>query len=246
MKSKTIIAALCALVLAGCGGEEPGYTVEEKPLKASFTYSPQKPLEGQTVEFTNTSTNASSYEWNVAWTGTDGKTSNKTYKSKTLSLTVEPGIYSVQLTAENYSKSAQYSAQFSVQAVNRVSVKKYRVNKVVFYDSDGRPWDDSVFDGPDILLGVFDSSGDLLWKESTYKANVDEDDLPYWKSGFRGITYNDLTKSYKLNMYDYDTWFDDLMAPFTFTPKRHMPEYPGEVTLTSGGFSITLSVDWQP
>jgi len=52
---KLIIVIILCMVLSGCG----------KTPKADFTWSPQNPKAGQEVQFTNLSTDAKKFSWNL-------------------------------------------------------------------------------------------------------------------------------------------------------------------------------------
>ena len=86
MKKLTII--ICIVLLSGCG---------KKPV-ANFTWSPQNPKAGQEVQFTNTSIDAKSYDWNLG----NMKISSETNPKNTYT---NAGDYIVDLTAHNGLKS---------------------------------------------------------------------------------------------------------------------------------------------
>lgn len=257
MKSKAIIATLCAVLLGGCeplpepqpiiqpgteGGSSSGggsTDEEEDTPHADFTYSPSSPIAGQTVKFTNRSENAGSYIWGFG-TGTSSREENPTVKYD------KQGTYTVTLMA--YSLNATKVDRATETVIVRpkpttVTVTRYRVDKFYYADSDGRPWDDDILDGPDIYLGIYNADGSLSFKEDTYQPNVFQAHLPYYKD--LGVTYNNLSRSYKLTMLDYDTWFDDTMATFVFAPGQYTTTYPDNVSLTAGSFGITLYLEWK-
>lgn len=241
------------LLLFGCNNNDPdtpdfvipgednesdnGMAFEAMPT-ARFTYSPEFPFVGQQVVFNNTSSNAYSYAWDFG----DDYTSTQKSPVHTFG---KNDLYKVNLTV--YSKSG-VKKDYTMEAIavmpkpTNVSISKYKVNKISFTDSKGRYWDDKASDGPDIHLGIFKSDGTLSWKEDTYQKDITQSMIPYTKN--ITINYTNLSKSYKIVMFDYDTWFDDTMATFTFTPKSYIPSYPSEVTLKSGDFSITLYLSW--
>lgn len=87
MKNLPIIILICIL-LSSCGKE---------PV-ADFTWSPQEPKAGQVVQFTNTSADAKSYDWNLG----NMKISSETNPKNTYS---NAGDYIIDLTAHNGLKS---------------------------------------------------------------------------------------------------------------------------------------------
>jgi PKD repeat protein len=82
-----LIISICFL-LAGCG----------KTPEANFTWSPQNPKAGEEVQFTNLSSDAKKYSWNLGDMNVSSETNPKhTYKSS--------GNYIVDLSASNGLKS---------------------------------------------------------------------------------------------------------------------------------------------
>lgn len=75
-------------MLSGCG---------KKP-QANFTWSPQSPKAGEEVQFTNTSADAKSYDWNLG----NMKISSEVNPKNTY---INAGEYIVDLTARNGLKS---------------------------------------------------------------------------------------------------------------------------------------------
>ena len=98
MNYRNLTVILIAVLLAGC---------KEEPPTASFTFSPADPEVGETVTFTNSSTKASSYEWNFG----DGATSSSDNPTHAYSA---DGNYTVELKAINEDGSDTYSASVPV------------------------------------------------------------------------------------------------------------------------------------
>ena len=87
MKKLITLCCIC-FILQGCG---------KKP-EANFTWSPQNPKAGQEVQFTNSSTDAKKYDWNLG----NMKISSEKNPKNTYS---SAGDYIVDLTAHNGLKS---------------------------------------------------------------------------------------------------------------------------------------------
>lgn len=95
-------------------------TLTEQAPKASFTYKTAHPLK---VILTNTSTNATSFEWDFG----DGKTStekNPTHKYSGI------GVYKVKLTAKSGSKSDTYQTNIEVKAPSTCTMTGFSVIKI--------------------------------------------------------------------------------------------------------------------
>jgi len=85
---KIVILSFSILFLQSCG---------KKP-EANFIWSPQNPKAGQEVQFTNTSADAKSYDWNLGNMIISSETNPKnTYTNA--------GDYIIDLTAHNGLKS---------------------------------------------------------------------------------------------------------------------------------------------
>jgi len=83
------------------------------PPVAAFSYSPPAPLEGQAVQFTDTS-NGSATAW--SWTFGDGGSSGARHPVHTFA---SPGAYQVTLAASNAGGSSQATRTVTVAAVTR-------------------------------------------------------------------------------------------------------------------------------
>ncbi len=96
MKNLPVTIFICFL-LAACG---------KKPT-ANFTWSPQNPKTGEEVQFTNTSIDAKSYDWNLG----NMKISSEANPKNTYT---NAGDYIVDLTAHNGLKSDMKTVTISV------------------------------------------------------------------------------------------------------------------------------------
>ncbi len=92
----------------------------EQALSASFTYKVAHPLK---VILTNTSTNATSYEWDFG-DGTTSTEKNPTHKYSTI------GVYRVKLTAKNGSKSSVNQTNVEIKAPSTCMITGFSVLKV--------------------------------------------------------------------------------------------------------------------
>lgn len=209
---------------------------------ASFNYSPLKPFAQQEITLTNNSTNASSYLWDF------GNNTTSTLKNPTINY--EAGTWTVTLTAFSADKSLKDVSTKTINVMPAPKVMKitsYRVNSIDFEDTEGRYWDGSSKDGPDIFLDLYRDGTDVDLEESTYKSNVSSSDLPYTRTlGWR-LSY--FSSTYTIYMKDYDSFLDanDVMCKLSFIINNYIPQYPSEITLktTNEKFSVTLFIEWE-
>ena len=95
---KIIVFAIIVLFFTACG---------EKPT-ADFSWSPQEPVAGEEVKFTNLSQNAKSYDWNLG----DMSISNKTNPTH---IYKNSGTYIVDLRAHNGLRSDEKTVTIVVK-----------------------------------------------------------------------------------------------------------------------------------
>lgn len=232
MKNICFIAVLCAIVLSTFTSCEDG----SKPT-ANFDYTPSSPKAGQTVKFTNTSVNAYYYHWDFG----NGSTSELTQPTEVFSA----GTWTVSLTAYNsdYTKLHTISKVIYVAPQpTTVRLTSYTVNSIDFEDENGRYWDDSSKDGPDIYMRIYEGEKEI--HRSKYrKDNVTASDLPFTLN--LDFTLDDLYKTYTLKLCDYDPMLVDYMFSSTFTPSNFTDEYPTTVYTRNGKFDIELHLEWK-
>ncbi|MBX3164827.1 MAG: PKD domain-containing protein [Bacteroidetes bacterium] len=94
---KSVIRIFVCVILCGCG---------KKPT-ANFTWSPQNPKAGQEMQFTNTSTDAKKYDWNLG----NMKISSEKDPKNTYD---NAGEYIIDLTAHNGVKSSTKTVTITV------------------------------------------------------------------------------------------------------------------------------------
>lgn len=85
---KAVIIIFAGALLTSCG---------KQPI-ADFTWSPQNPKAGEEVQFTNTSIDSKSYDWNLGNMKVSSETNPKNIYTKA-------GDYIIDLTAHNGLKS---------------------------------------------------------------------------------------------------------------------------------------------
>lgn len=137
MKHILHIFVLLTLLLVGCGQKE---TVAPAAT-ASFTLPLPVAEVGEVVPLTNTSQQATRYEWRSS----DNATLVNTATSPKVTF-AQPGTYTITLTAFNAAGQGVSTTQ--TLKVGRRYLKEVRVTNLSFSNAAGNPWDSGS--GPDV------------------------------------------------------------------------------------------------
>ena len=189
---------------------------------ASFTYKTEAPLK---VVLTNTSTNATTYEWDFG----DGKTStekNPTHRYSTV------GSYIITLVAKNPSGSQQYRQTVQISAP-KVFVKGIR------YESVGKTgkYYKSICKDDDLFSGT--------WWNTNYTPMLTDNNLPYEYIFSSPIEMTGLNGDNYYTVYVY--WNNSTSGDGTQILKQKMYTesiklYLDELVLQSDNWDTTISV----
>jgi PKD repeat protein len=203
---------------------------------ASFTIGNNGCTASCNVQFTNTSTDASSYSWNFG----DGGSSSGTNVSHTYS---QGGSYTVTLTATNQYGSDDYQQTVTIDnAPTSLRITNVAILGMPLTDN-GSDWD---LDGAGDIYFDLLTEGQAIVLSSNGAAQTDVTSLPISWNVTNPYLVSNLNQQYYVNLYDYDsTSGDDYIAQtylFDFTSSS----YPATITKTGpNGVSIRFSVTWQ-
>ncbi len=240
-------------------------------VTASFTMTNNNCIGPCTVNFTSTSTNATTYDWDFGDGSTHSTEANPTHYYSA------NGNYTVTLTASNSIDSDQAQNTASIvtdpcAGINclhgGVCVTGYcdcptgwtgyncgdedyptavKVTKIVltsYIDTDvsGNPWDAS--DGPDLYININEGTGAINYQLTEVETNNTSGTATF-TSGFP-YTISDPYTDWAVSLWDYDaTGGDDLMGGYYFTPDNETG-FPTTITLYggSGTINMKLYVTW--
>ena len=225
---KVIHLFVAAAIFAGCSKDEDKGTPGSPtgvPI-ANFSFSGSGEHVPYNVQFTNSSQGATSYSWDFG----DGNYSTANSPSNVY---YSPGSYSVILTASSANGSGSATKNVNLQAAyTSVKITQIKITASPLSGYDGGS-------NADIMVEV----GSIY--SSTYYQDVSSFPVT-WSTN---ILLSPLTSNFSLYVYDYDFPDpNDLMGainipvPSYCTAGNH---YPAQVNLSSGGISVTLTLQWQ-
>jgi len=242
MKNTVLIAStLMALLAFGCKKDDENNpstsTQSPTPPSANFTYTGAGIFAPATVQFTNTSTNATSFLWDFG----DNGTSTQQDPSHTYT---NGGTYTVRLTATGAGGSNSITKTVNIS--NRPTTAKLtyiRATDWSVYNSSGSPWDFS--NAPDVYFQVQDVSSNVL---ADFSGTVFYDATPSIRLDLSTpYTIPSLTTNYYIQLYDYDELDPDDDMGYVGFNMNNYPTYPSTITITNNSFGITveLGIQWQ-
>ncbi|MBT8185577.1 MAG: spondin domain-containing protein [Eudoraea sp.] len=153
---------LSAVLLTGCTSDDAPSTQVTIPA-ANFTSSTTTIAAGGTVTFTNTSLNASSYQW--LFPGGDPNTSSEENPTVTYNT---PGVFSVTLTAVNSAgddNTITLSQYITVEEAEDPTMATYNVTFVGNWSAANHPTDFPSGDHFTTAIGMVHKQGALFFEE---------------------------------------------------------------------------------
>ena len=242
---KIVYAALSVLLITGCSKDskddpQPSGNNPQPPV-ASFTYVTSGSSAPVLVEFTNGSTNATSYSWDFG----DGGSS--TYSNPTHTYN-SPGVYLVELTATGPGGTDTESQVITV--VSGISMCRISAVSILScpLTTGGVGWDS--FSAPDFYFNIETTSGTILLDgSSNYYTDLSTFPQAWNINPGYSIASADFQDVLKFHIWEHDSPdADDDVASCSFRPANYTTgsgAYPGQITLTNGTTQIKLTVIWQ-
>lgn len=237
--TRILIIFSLGLILTMCGKDDDPEPVIN-PV-ANFTiYGGDKPAPHKVV-LTNTSTNATAYEWDFG----DGATSTVTSPSHVYQ---EEGTYTISLTAKSGSLQNIKTKTVTILPAP-TQLKMTQLTLTAFPETnDTIGWDE---DGPaDVFFTITNYIGTIFFT-SEVKNDLLLWDLPVsYNEGFP-YTFTSLTTIYVIRFYDYDDVSSfAYMGAYYFSMDLFAPDdgsdYPTEIEFETSGSDLKfkLTVEW--
>ena len=256
-KLLALVAMASALALCACTkDDEPNYSytdggsgsdggggTQTRPT-ASFSVSSSNIMVGNTVSFTNYSSNATSYYWDF------GDFEHSSERNPTHQYTYASN-FNVELIA--YNNSYTSTATKTIRAVNPnyCTINSLRLNRWASRMSNGNVWDGSAgaaYKHPDIYFVIKNSAGTQLFKSQVVDDCIHPDDggtiTPSYSVGYKmGVNEN-----YTIEFWDEDALVNEGMVSVNCNPLIDDFYYPfsSSITMqtTSGEWRWTMNVTW--
>jgi PKD repeat protein len=238
MTTRTILSVLVFFFICSCNKKDQSIAV----VTANFSYSGTG-IAPSTVQFNNTSTNASSYQWDFG----DNSTSTLSSPSHTYS---KGGAYTVKLTAMGNSGSNSLTKTVSITSPTSAKITAVKLLQMPFTDAVGAGWDSNT--GPDVYFTLTDANDNPLATGNTFN-NVLSSALPLQWNLSTPYQVTNFLSTYKIRFYDEDVndfppSSDDYIGGYQFTLSAFTASgYPSTATLYLAGsnLKVELSLLWQ-
>lgn len=209
-----------------------------KPI-ASFTYTTQQITGGLAIKCNNTSSYATSYEWNF-----NGSTS---YQTNPTFYVYSAGTYYLSLTAYNDNGSDYAYKTITVTAApTGYEITSLTLTKIPMVDGNNESWDTGLEGGaaPDIFFKILDENASITYYTSSIINSVTSSALPVsWTVPNLQL---EIGTTYKIRFIDDDDFTsDDVMANCVWQIKSTQE---GQTTINwnaqNGTISFVVGIKW--
>jgi len=233
LKFPSIIIILGVIQCSSCSKNDNGNSAS--PPNASFIYLNSSQFAPDSVQFTNTSTNSSSWEWNFGDLGTS-------VFQNPLHIFYN-GTFTVTLKATGPGGVSYAQGTLTIQAPPQtMTIDSIKVTNFPATKPNGDHWDSTS--GPDIYIEI--NKGDPLINE-IYKSAVYQDAIPGQTYFFNNVnTTLDKYSNYTISLRDSDGsgTDDDFLWGFALAPAIYTT-YPSKIKFTYTNVAFELDVSWE-
>ncbi len=235
----TVLLLSSVILLISCKRESSSSV---KPT-ANFSFSGTG-LAPASVNFTNTSSNATSYLWDF---GDGSAVSNFVNPTHTYT---QGGVFTVILTAISSAGTNVISKTVNISTPTAVKIKSIKLIGMPFSDpACSCGWDNTS--GADVYFALTTNS-DIILATGAVFANVSTTGLPLLWNFSTPYQIAALSSTYKVKIYDNDVSDilpspDDFMGGYGFSFSTYASSgYPTKITLqtSTSAFVIEITVEW--
>ena len=199
-----------------------------------------------TISCSNTSVNATHYQWTLTRPDNTSATSTNRNPSFLCSLS---GTYTLRLVAYNSeNESDTREQQFTLTTPSNFTITWLRLENIPMLDGNNASWDTGTFTGadPDIFFTILASNSSNILYQSAIKSETAATDLPVtWTPVNQTLSYD---TDYVVKFWDHDDLTldgNDLMASCLLPASRLTP---GETSYTwvntNMGVRFVIGLSW--
>ncbi|WP_345258338.1 PKD domain-containing protein [Flaviaesturariibacter amylovorans] len=213
---------------------------DNTPVVANFTFSGAG-LAPATVSFTNSSSGATSYQWDFGDNTPSSSSSSPSHNY------TQGGVYTVRLTATGPGGSNTVSKTVNIGTPTSLKITKVRLAAMPFTTTSGGSWDPGS--GPDVFFQFKSSAGSVLFSGSPLN-DATAASLPIAWTLSTPYQVTNFATPYSLEIYDNDSPLSNdvigAFSNFNFTSAT-TNGYPTTLLLQSanGQLRVELVVQWQ-
>ena len=234
----TFLVATAFTLFSSC--KKSGSSTSTNGVTADFGFSGTSIHAGVPLSFTNSSSGATTYQWDF------GDNTNSTTNSPTHTFT-HTGSFTVKLTATGSGGSNTTSKTIVVTPPSRVNITACKVISIPFTNPSGGSWDAS--NGlPDVYYGLVNSATTAVYETSTIN-NVGPSNLPISWAVTPSYTVTNLNETFTHYIMDNDSPNGvEIISSysFSFNDVAASIGYLNGVTITTNnGTQFGLSLQWQ-
>jgi PKD repeat protein len=238
---KSGLLFLFVVLLNGCSNDDSNST----PLPTvDFTYSGANVPAPASVNFSSTTTNATSYLWDF---GDNGSSTIANPQH----LYNAGGVYTVKLTVTGSGGTNSITKTVNIgAALTKVKISKVTILNIPFTKPGGTSGWDTDGTGPDIYFQIQDQTSTILFNAGSASriSNVTPSLLPISWNITTPFEITNLSSPRFIQLFDYDTiTADEDMSYVGFLMSDYVSgatAYPLSVTETQNGITLKLDLIW--
>lgn len=227
------------LLVCGCKKNDTSSTPATPAPVANFTYTGAGSFAPSTVQFTSTSSDATTYSWDFG----DNGTSTEQNPSHLFTL---GGTYTVRLIATGAGGSNSITKTINIlNAPTQVKITSISVTEYAEWNGSVGTYYDNSADGlyPDLVITIADGSSTLYTSFPIMNAQYSQRPFIYTLSS--PINLPNLSEIYYISLYDDDSSFGLWDMGYALLQPSSLQAYPTSYNISYLGTAFTVNLQWQ-
>lgn len=248
IKQLALFLLYVLITFAGCKKKDDDNTLGPAPV-ADFTYQLLSPdmRAPVRINFTNTSTNAISYNWLIKLPGANPEYYNDV---NLLHDFLAGGTYEITLEAKGQSQQSVKTQTITIDAApSKFKITSIALDIIPPNSASGFPWD--VTDGPDVYVEIYSQSTLLFSSIATPLNNLNLSTLPVTIPVAPPLNITSLGSTFTIKIFDSDNpGFDQLIGNTQLYPNSYASllspnHYPTEISLIQNQLQFRVLGEWE-